>query len=237
MQAVRAGEGICAPSACSSVVVNSTFIFTGRRQAKTCPSGTFCSSDTGLCVPKVCEGEIVFDGGVQACPKVKFNVSAHIEPFTSFCDKKRVYFREGDCTGRLLTSCSLRNGECRSKHAILRELGTPNVVACVDLNGDRDFDDEGEQDSLNVNVNCNNCPITRCSISAGCTKCRGCGGTCGANTNNYNGEDRCLNPDQQCAYSCVEGSCGAVNCALQTTSCPRGDCGSSSSTSTTTYAP
>ncbi|MBS3074808.1 hypothetical protein J4447_05160, partial [Candidatus Pacearchaeota archaeon] len=90
----------------------------------------------------------------------------------------------------------------------------------------------GEQDSLSVNVNCNNCPITRCSITAGCTKCRGCGGTCGANTNNYGGQNVCLNPDQQCTYSCLEGSCGAVNCALQTNQCPRGDCGAASSLST-----
>jgi len=214
-------EGVCEEDGCVANIVSSSLEFTGRRQAKTCPTGTYCQSDTGECIPKVCQGEIIFEEGYifegdgQACPKVKFNVSASIELFTTFCDKKRVYFKLGSCDGTTLTYCILKNGECRSKHAILRELGTPKVVACVDLNGDGDFNDNGEQDSLNVNVNCNNCLINRCSISAGCTKCRECGLTCGSYTNQYN-ENRCLNPDQQCLYSCIVGSCGARHCAATT---------------------
>jgi hypothetical protein len=134
-----------------------------------------------------------------------------IEPFTTFCDKKRVYFKLDSCEGKTIAYCNLKNGECISKYARLNELGTPDIFACVDLNGDGNFNEPGEQDSLNVNVNCNNCPITYCSISAGCTKCKGCGLTCGSYTNQYNA-DMCLNPDQQCLYSCIVGYCGARHC-------------------------
>jgi hypothetical protein len=203
-------EGLCTISICEKSLVSQTWEFTGRRQAKTCPTGSYCSS--GECIPKVCKGEIVFDGGVQACPKITFNVNVHIEPFTTFCDKKKVYFKEGSCDGKIITSCSLKDGKCLSKYAHLDELGTTPVFVCVDLNGDGDFNDAGEHDSLDVNVNCNNCDLSRCRLSAGCTHCPRCGLTCGSYTNQYD-EDLCLNPDQQCLYSCIAGSCGANHCA------------------------
>jgi hypothetical protein len=207
-------EGLCTVGSCEKSLVSQSWEFTGRRQAKSCPYGTYCSSDSGQCIPKVCQGQIQFEGSVQACPTRQFNLAAHITPFTSFCDNRRVYFRVGDCSGKTITTCNLRSGQCISMlQAVLNNLGTTTVVACVDLNGDGNFNGLGEQDALNVNVNCNNCPITWCSTLAGCSRCNKCGSTLNYGVTNIYGQNMCLNPDQQCLYGCIVGSCGANHCA------------------------
>jgi len=202
----------CSATGCTFTVDSEEWFDTGKRKVIVCPTGEYCSD--GLCVKKECKGEIQIDvETLQFCPRVYYSFTAS---GLLMCNSKQVTFREGSCDGLILKKCTLRsNGKC-SVNIRFTELGTPTVFACVDKNGDGDFSDEGEQDSITVNVNCNNCLPNKCP-SATCHVCHKCAGRCYSYVSQYR-EEKCLNPDQTCEYSCIEGFCGAINCSSE---CPK----------------
>ncbi|MBS3054871.1 MAG: hypothetical protein J4452_00055 [Candidatus Aenigmarchaeota archaeon] len=209
-------EFFCGDDQCKFQVTDERWVQVNRTVIK-CPTGYFCSQ--GICEKKECKGDVDIDVNLQICPKEW--VTAYVKGLSSLCQRQRVYIREDSCDGRTLGTCVLnRNGECRRRFRFT-EIGTPTLVACLDKNKDGDFVDSGEQDSITLNVNCNNCePIGKCPLSV-CDRCYRCDGHCNANTNNY-AADKCLNPGESCTYSCVPGSCGALNCYSQLEAVPEG---------------
>jgi len=206
----------CSNDGCGFSVTDTRWVEVNRTVVK-CPTGYFCVQ--GVCEKKECKGNVDLEIDLQICPN-KY-VRAHVSGLV-LCTGKRVYLREESCEGRILGTCVLnRNGEC-VRNLRFKDIGTPTVVACLDKDSDSDFIDSGEQDSVTLNVNCNNCEFSQCPLSV-CNKCDKCGGTCNANTNQY-GESRCLNPGESCVYSCVQGSCGATICTGNAEDCSRGAC-------------
>ena len=197
----------CSPSECKYTVTSVEWTDTGRIRVIVCPPGTYCQD--GDCVhPPECGGELeIVPSDLQICPGKRYSVYAK---GLSYCDGKRVYFKLDSCDGLRLGYCRIKNGECKT-NIRLKELGTPTVFACVDINGDGDFADQGEQDSVVFNVNCNNCNTNECTTWAGCKRCYMCGGQCTSHVNQYF-KNICLNPGQLCTYSCVVGFCGRTEC-------------------------
>lgn len=196
----------CVPSGCNYTVTQETWESTGRRKSIICPTGTYCQD--GNCVPPPkCGGQVEINTDVQACPGKYLTIKAG---GLSYCDKKKVYFKLDSCDGKALASCTLKNGKCEAK-VKFKDLGTPVVVACIDINGDGNFTGIGETDLTVYNVNCNNCAFNQCSTSAGCSRCYKCGGYCTSYVNSYFA-NVCLNPGQSCDYSCVPGYCGKTTC-------------------------
>ena len=195
----------CTPGECVFDITDERWIDTGFRRAIKCPTGTFCFE--GECKVPSCEGSIdINTSTIQVCPKQYF--SASVGNLT-YCKNKRVDFRLDSCDGTLLTRCTLNTlSECK-KNLMIIPLSTPTIFACIDKNGDGDFKDAGEQDSITVNVNCNNCKFTTCPSSVGCFKCAKCGGDPSKRFTNEYGVSVCLNPGQTCEYMCIPGSCAA----------------------------
>jgi hypothetical protein len=197
-------EFFCGDGQCTYAFTDTRWVDVNKTVIK-CPTGYYCSQ--GQCEKKECKGEIELQGNIQVCawedPRL------HVSGLT-LCTGKKVYFKEESCNGKTIGSCTLNKDNVCVRNVFFKEIGTPTVVACLDKNGDGDFTDPGEQASLTFNVNCNNCVFNHCPISQ-CIKCYTCGGFGRSNTNPY-GEPRCLNPGEDCSYSCLVGSCGARSC-------------------------
>ena len=195
----------CSPSGCSYTVDGEEWFNTGYRKVIVCPTGTYCSN--GECVKKECKGNIdITVSNLQFCPTVYYRFTAN---GVAMCYNKIVTFREGSCDGMILGRCTLGTSQTCNVNIKFSDVGTPTVFACLDKNGDGDYNDAGEQDSITVNVNCNNCLFTSCP--GVCHRCYKCSGPCKTFVNAYS-ENICLNPDQLCGYSCVVGLCGAAKC-------------------------
>jgi hypothetical protein len=78
------------------------------------------------------------------------------------------------------------------------------------MNEDGDYTDAGENTSIMINVNCNNCEFNECTVGI-CFSCPICSGPGSFYVNQFD-ESRCLNAGQSCDYSCVEGKCGMDVC-------------------------
>ena len=195
---------MCEALGCKYVVDGEEWIDTGKRKVIVCPFGTYCSD--GECVNKECKGYIgITVDDLQFCPNAYHTFTAS---GLFICDNKIVTFKEGSCDGDILGKCKLKNNKC-AVSIKFSDLGTPTVFACIDKNSDGDFSDTGEQDSVTVNVNCNNCFITKCPNV--CHMCWKCSGPCKTFVNQYK-SNICLNPDKSCDYSCTVGFCGARLC-------------------------
>jgi len=199
----------CFPSGCYYTFTQEYWAETGARTTIVCPSGSYCLD--GICIPPPpCSGDVELNADIEVCPgKFFYALASEL----THCDKKKVYFKLDSCDGAILASCILKNGECE-RRIRLKELGAQTVVACIDKNGDGDFNDAGEQDLLIFNVNCNNCVFVRCPTSLECKQCYMCKDPIGTiNYVNSYFANMCLNPDQPCEYSCVVGYCRIKRCS------------------------
>ncbi|MBD3360245.1 hypothetical protein GF366_00415 [Candidatus Peregrinibacteria bacterium] len=70
----------------------------------------------------------------------------------SGCSGEEVDLREGPCTGAVLDTCVVGTSGCVLSFNAPTDVGTYEYYACVDMNGDADFDDEGEMDSAVLTV-------------------------------------------------------------------------------------
>lgn len=67
----------------------------------------------------------------------------------SYCDGKIVYFRQDSCTGSQISSCTIAGDGCEgNSFQVPESSGAYVYYACVDKNGDNDFEDAGEQASM-----------------------------------------------------------------------------------------
>lgn len=144
----------------------------------------------------------------QTCPKVssiRVNVINLLE-----CSRKRVFFKLDSCNGETLGYCTVINGKC-STNIRFPSAGIQKLFACIDKNGDNDFNDLGEQDFAFVDVNYKFCPSSSDCEYAGGNWCSMCGGPGRKHVNQFF-ENRCLAPGEICEYKCVVGYCRSTIC-------------------------
>jgi hypothetical protein len=194
----------CSNGGCAYKIIDSVWTDTGKRRDKICKWDEICVD--GECISRSCEGSIGIkikkavdpDTVFILCPRDRVRATA-IGDF-KFCKGLEIQFREGSCDGELFGTCKLNSKSECSKSIRFTGIGNYALFACLDKNKDGDFDDEGEQTSVNIDVDCNNCAFNRCPSVAGCHKCSEYGGARDVFVNPFH-ESVCLNPDQACAYS------------------------------------
>ena len=121
-----------------------------------------CCSDYDCGYPssgKVCRNHKCVEEGPTCSGEVELFISPYLvargdriklkASGLSNCDGKKVEFREGSCSGSLYGSCSILAGSCEFTLTISKSLsyGEHTVYACIDKNGDGDYNDAGEKDS------------------------------------------------------------------------------------------
>jgi hypothetical protein len=160
--------------------VTATRWIASRRRDVVCKSGKVCQE--GRCV-YLCEGDvdIIFEKD-PFCPNTRFR--AKISGL-SHCNPRKVYLREDSCSGETLASCKLGKRGCAT-YLKMSEIGTHTVVACLDKNGDGDYEDFGEQETANVSISCH-----FCMSKLRCNYLPMCGGWCEIT-------DVCMNKGEFC---------------------------------------
>lgn len=78
--------------------------------------------------------------------------SSYVSPSVyglEFCDGKIVYFKQDSCSGLQLSSCTVAGSGCEgNSFSVPQSSGAYTYYACIDKNGNNNFDDMGEQASL-----------------------------------------------------------------------------------------
>ncbi len=151
-------EYYCTPSQCRFDRISYRWIDTGEVKVNPCREGYRCVD--GRCVPKDCEGSVQIHAQIpnlERCPNRRFEVSAD---GLIWCDGKNVEFRLGSCDGELLDKCRLSKGQCDVKLKSKIILLNPEIYACIDKNGDKDFIDQGEQIFIKISFDCGDCEST-----------------------------------------------------------------------------
>jgi len=206
----------CSGSACKYKITDHRWIDTGNRRDKICRWDEICVD--GECVPRSCDGDINLEikkavdppQVFTLCPRDRIRATA--SGSLSFCKGLQVEFREGSCNGLLFGTCKLSSKNECSESIRFVNIGDYVLFACLDKNKDGDFDDAGEQTTANIDVDCSNCLFSRCPSTAGCQRCKECGGAKNAFVNQFH-DNVCINPGQQCSYGCEQGYCKYQYCA------------------------
>lgn len=178
-----------------------------------------------------CNGNLSLIANTNVCPNNYITIKA--AGLSVACrDPNYVKFYENGCSGTELARCSVgSDGTCLA--AILFTDTKPHTIyGCFDFNGDGNFTSPGENASITISPNCNNCDNYSCPGGI-CSICSQCSGT---NTNPYNAS-KCVNLGQSCSYSCVAGQCGASSCSswtVPTSTTTTSSASADESTSTTT---
>ncbi|RLF38742.1 MAG: hypothetical protein DRN00_03495 [Thermoplasmata archaeon] len=153
------------------------------------------------CTPEKCEKDLklyasdlkTFVNGVEAdyfflSPASAYageTVTAHVTGFEGY-DGKTVYVGRGK-EKVLICSCTISGGKCSCTFSAPKLTETESVVtyyARIDLNGDGDYDDEGEEWSSDLTVYCRGkgeaCESGECCAGLSCYKgiCQYVGGGC-----------------------------------------------------------
>jgi hypothetical protein len=182
----------CAPNNCNFIITNERWVTVSRAPAACC-RGTL---DLQILAKDPCPGVV---NTIKA-----FGLSG--------CVGKTVYLKEGtDCTGKTLAVC-VAGTSCYLKYNIT-EIGAHKIMACVDINGNGNFNDPGETKASDIEINCNACRFTsECIKTGACTWCANCGSGSNIRMVNPFHANKCLNPTESCKYSCEIGFCGATSC-------------------------
>jgi len=164
----------CAPDSCVFEITNERWVSTGNRFVKQCPTGQFC--ENGICrPPPTCEEQdmTLSLSKIQLCPKpeaLKVNITG-----VNACKSKKVLFKLDGCDPEdlQLRYCIINSkGQCvKTVYINPHVLGVHNIFACMDKNKDGDFNDPGEQTSVGIDLDCNNCNKYQCRIAPTCDYC------------------------------------------------------------------
>jgi len=144
------------------------WVDTGEKREKTCSSGNMCVN--GVCVKKPCSGELqlVFNKDT-ICPKTSVSATAS---GVGSCSGNKVEFHLDSCVGKSFGYCIINSYGTCTKSLYFSGQGSFKIVACADLNYDKDFSDSGETASKDLTVTCNGCNSSYCKcVVSGHTDC------------------------------------------------------------------
>jgi hypothetical protein len=202
----------CPPSTITTIETTTT-VETTTTIPTTTVETTIPTTTTTIYIPTtttlpVCDEVTLQLSTDKICPKNGVTLTAN----AANAQGKVVYFKTGNCSGETIGMCAINGGSCNRLLAF-HDLGTFNVFACVDRNGDADFNDACEQDNKTVSVDCNNCLIESNCINADvCNWCPECAGLCNHDVNPWQ-KDICLNSWENCSHTCADGFCGVTSCS------------------------
>jgi len=169
----------CTPSKCNCKVTSTRLVEIDRKDV-VCTNGKVCQN--GKCV-YTCEGfvQLTFTRDPY-CPDT--DIVATISGL-SHCNNKIAYLKEDSCDGTILGQCRVGSSSCTVNFR-MSEVGTHQIVACVDKDSNGNFNNPGEQVSSSVKIDCHSC-TTRIY----CNSKSSCNGWCLASKT-------CLNVGESC---------------------------------------
>jgi hypothetical protein len=108
-----------------------------------------------------CEGSISLN--LQPNPAFTYSTITATASGLTNCQGKTIYIRKNSCTGEQVASCTSSSTGCSTTFSGPTQDGDYYYYACIDKNGDGDFDDTGEYSRIPLTVK---------------KHCRDIGGTC-----------------------------------------------------------